>query len=391
MHFNNTSGPMYNNLCNESPDLINSVYSVFLLIIIFVNFVGNSLVCICIRCTVTLRSRPTYMFLFSLAVTDILTGLLSLPIRIKQSLHNQLFCMPISMCWFHFFSDTSLSVASIMHLLAITIDRHLFIQFPYDYESIMTRRRVYVSITVIWIYSLLWTCLNIFDWTFPNQPGVIYTENIPTCSTGNKMYFTILYVFIFLLPMLVMFTMYSIIYKTAVRHTRAMSISEIYSNRRQRRKVNKRRQMKSLKSIVIVCAAFCICWLPNIGVSLSGFWDIEYWQDLYVRDQDSFLATYFITTHTLPALHSTLNPFIYVLFNAQLRQAMLTVWGRMCNNVEQAVDNFLYAKGRGRRKRSSTSTTVSLMITTMNCHNSELLEVPKLVVTKRNIIQNSTL
>ena len=65
---------------------------------------------------------------------------------------------------------------------------------------------------------------------------------------------------------------------------------------------------------------------------MSGFWDEEFWGDLYINDHDSFVATFFIVSQILPPLNSALNPFIYAVFNTQFRIAYKAVLLRVCGN-----------------------------------------------------------
>ena len=351
----NTSDSAMNQICHQPTDTTNAIYTAFLIIVLMVNLTGNGLVCLVLKSSTLISNRPTYIFLLSLAITDILTGICSFPIRIRQSLDNQLFCMPDWVCWFHFFSDTVLSVSSIVHLLAVTIERYIAIQMPYHYDNIVTHRRAYIAVVMIWLYSALWTGLNVFDWSFPDQPGVIHDQKMAICTTGNKIYFTVLYVFIFLIPIAIMSAVYTVIYRTAAYHIRRMSQNEVHTHTKQRSKVIRQREIKTLTTIIIVFAAFCFCWIPNIGVSLSGFWNLSFWQNLYLRDRNSFIIAFFVSTQILPALHSTVNPFIYVIGNRQFRQACLKVWRRMISNFEVLYESHMKKNRRERHAESLIS------------------------------------
>ena len=322
--------------CNLDIDTttINIAYTGFLVVVILVNLFGNGLVCFVIGLSPALRSHTTNLFLFSLAMTDILLGLISLPIRIKQSLNNQLFCMPEWVCWFYYFTDTTISIASVTHLLVIAIDRFVAVQFTYIYETVLSKRRITIVIVLTWIYSLTWTCMNTFDWSNLGQRGVKYMEE-SYCITENQLYFTTLYVVIFLIPILVMAVMYSFVYHTVVRHIRSISKCQVSQERQSKARKRRAKELKALKAISIVFIAFCICWIPNIVVSLSGFWNPEYWRNLYFRNNNAFIATFFITGQILPPLNSTINPFIYAICNKQFRIGYKAVLWRLFGEEAQ--------------------------------------------------------
>ena len=305
--------------CEEEPDTINRWYTAFLLIVVLVNLTGNGLVSIVIWCSPLLRGQVTNIFIFSLAMTDVMMGIFSVPVKINQSVHNQFFCMPASVCWFHYFTDTMFSIASVTHLFVLAVDRFIAVRFTYMYETALSKRKVYFVITCIWLYSLAWTCLNIFDWSDTGRFGVQYEAAHSVCVTTNKLFFTTIYVVIFLVPILAMLFMYTFVYKTAVRHIRAISACEVREGNCQKVQRRRKREFKALRAIVVVFGTFSICWVPNIGVALSGFWDLPFWTHMYLKNHDLFIAIFFITSQILPPLNSTLNPFIYAIFNKQFR------------------------------------------------------------------------
>ena len=113
--------------------------AVFLIIILLVTLLGNSLVCTSVilyrrLCTVT------NLFVVSLAVSDLLVALLSLPFRINQTLNNFSWCNSMAMCQTWFIVDLLSTTASIWNLVMISIDRFIAIVHPFKYQKFMTKR-----------------------------------------------------------------------------------------------------------------------------------------------------------------------------------------------------------------------------------------------------------
>ena len=100
-------------------------YTILLIVTLVVGILGNSLVCMVIYSSKTLRKRTTNYFLFSLAVVDLLCALLVIPIKIAKSMKAGFFCMSVEMCYFYKTVDPIAFLASITHLFVICIDRYV--------------------------------------------------------------------------------------------------------------------------------------------------------------------------------------------------------------------------------------------------------------------------
>jgi hypothetical protein len=93
----------------------------------------------------------------NLALADLLVCLTFYPIWIIELIqtilnidsHQDLFCkLGRSTIW-------SLLIASMAALLAITVDRYLYIVKPLKYPLVVTKRRVFLAISGIWLTTVL--------------------------------------------------------------------------------------------------------------------------------------------------------------------------------------------------------------------------------------------
>ncbi|EDO45061.1 predicted protein, partial [Nematostella vectensis] len=91
----------------------------------------------------------TNTVLCSLAVSDMLTGYLSIPMFVVCNvIRNTPTCI---------MSDVFLrftSISTVAHLLAVTVDRYLAIMHALRYHMIVTRRRAYIVLFLIWVTSV---------------------------------------------------------------------------------------------------------------------------------------------------------------------------------------------------------------------------------------------
>ncbi|KAG7217504.1 hypothetical protein INR49_021431 [Caranx melampygus] len=101
---------------------------------------GNILVILAVSLERKLQNATNY-FLMSLAVADLLVGLLVMPIA--------LFLCPI---WL--FLDVLFSTASIMHLCAISLDRYVAIKKPIQHSQYKSRAKAMVKIALVWLISI---------------------------------------------------------------------------------------------------------------------------------------------------------------------------------------------------------------------------------------------
>ncbi|XP_037553981.1 5-hydroxytryptamine receptor 2B [Nematolebias whitei] len=114
---------------------------------------GNILVILAVSLERKLQNATNY-FLMSLAVADLLVGLLVMPIALITVLYNSRWPLPDFLCPIWLFLDVLFSTASIMHLCAISLDRYIAIKKPIQHSQYKSRAKALVKIALVWLISI---------------------------------------------------------------------------------------------------------------------------------------------------------------------------------------------------------------------------------------------
>lgn len=114
---------------------------------------GNGIVLIAIYQTTTLQTVSNF-FIASLAIADVSVGLLMNPILISKVAlgrwqGNHWLSKLADFMWIQSTTSTT------FNLCAVSIDRYEAITSVFKYHRIMTRRKCYVALTVIWLFSFI--------------------------------------------------------------------------------------------------------------------------------------------------------------------------------------------------------------------------------------------
>ena len=324
---NSTRGKQRSNhvSCDKPLNTLNLVYSVFLVIVMVVAFFGNIFVCLVIAKSRKLRTQSVFHLLFSLAVSDVLVSVLSLPIKLHMGIHNQQFCMNMKVCWFFYLTDIVANCSSVTHLLVISVQRFVAMMYPFENHFILSRRRIDALIGLVWMYAVLWSSLCIFNWSNPTTPSITIAENpaIRTCFNDNPIYWTVVWVAVFIIPLFVMGCLQVAILRSVKSHTKKLLRIERDADKVTRMR---RREIKVAKTVSIVYAAFTICWLPVCLLTVTASWCNECFGKFREWNPNVFVATFLVFTSMLPVLSSALNPFIYVISGDEFRKAIRTLF-----------------------------------------------------------------
>lgn len=319
------------------PDQRNSGTYAFValwIIIMLVAVFGNISVCYVIYNSRALSSLVANRFIASLAVSDLLVGVLLVPVRIYSTIRTGGFCLSRRLCHYYMTMDNVCFVASITNLLVITTDRIIAIDWPYAHQDIVTKTRSKIAIIIVWAYAAMMGGLANVKWESrpANTP-----ENV--CWTQNKGYITFVFTTVFYVPALIMGVSQARMLVIALRHSKdivsAMPLQSLSSDTHEERDHNSKRPSKQIvtrikkalkeyhavQMIMVVYGTFVACWIPVSIIALFHVWcpncaKLKQWH----------IAVF---VELLPILNSTLNFFIYSVMNREFRKA----FKRLCKKA----------------------------------------------------------
>ncbi|XP_037542016.1 trace amine-associated receptor 1-like [Nematolebias whitei] len=314
---NRTKGVTYIHPCYEidnfsynfttTPSAICVLLYAFLSLLCFGAVCGNLLVIISIIYFKQLQT-PTNSLILSLAVADLLVGIIVFPFSMAFSLsscmyHEGLFCKVRGSF------DVLLSTCSIMHLSCISVDRYYAICHPLTYKSKISHRVVVIMIAVSWSVSAL-IGIGVTISGLNNEQGE------ETSFIDILMANTVGPILSFYLPVILMLCIYLKIFLVAQRQARSIQ------NRMKCGVYVSKTEKKATKTLATVLGVFLFCWTPFfLCITFLPF------------TNNLVPIAVIETLNWLTLSNSMLNPFIYAFFYSWFRSAFkLIIFGKMFQN-----------------------------------------------------------
>lgn len=196
-------------------------------------------------------------------------------------------------------------------MVLISQERLLLIVFPLRAKVICTYKRTLKLLALIWITS------SLLHLPVPLKFEEVITVNVDgtilsfcghfSGSTGAKVYFSIMFVFYFALPLATLTVSYAKIFQTLFHSSCELDTS----NQGQGGEKAMHTRRKLAKMMLSVSVVFAVCWGPNFLFFLWVYCGGR------VRQNGFFTAT---IVQFLPIISSAINPFIYTI-NSQTFQS----------------------------------------------------------------------
>lgn len=355
-------------LKSQSPHF-RSVFLVLYVAIIVMTLVGNLMVLVVIASNAKLRT-VTNMFLASLAVSDLLIGVLNMPFQLRFHLEEQWTSGEI-MCKLVNYIQGVVIVVSIMTLTGIAVDRYYAILHPLRARHVHTVTRALVLIGVFWVLSLVLMSPQIaiqriepvLDYSLDdaNKPRLrvlhVCSEYIPDHRL-NIAYTLFFYVAVYLLPVIIMFITYGrILHHLWTRPSIGESVGSSWEG--CRRRVQEKKHIVRMLFVIVVLFAFG--WFP--------FFTCQVYALFHVDHGNSYRMLLFFS-QLLGYSNSCINPIIYCFLNDTFQQHLYrtVVQFRCCICLKSR-------RHQGRRRASSACTADSdrlngIAMTSLTRHSS---------------------
>ena len=268
--------------------------------------IGNLLI-ISSFCVFRSLLDPSRLFLISLAVSDIHTGIIILPMVIGYLLNPKYIVCKFNVCLLYTLIVKLGPLSSLWHLFIITVDRFLLIKYPFIHKPVMSYRKSGLIVGIFWAWSMLLSFTE--ELTIIDPLLMFYWHAGQDCdgkgqSVWSKGQFFMSMVICTVVPSL----LYGFIFARARRFRRRISSAALCGSTTSPK--------IGLQGAIMV--AFVVCWLP-VMLLHSGVVLCE-------RDVMVVLDTVF---SDLAYANSALNPLLYCLIRPEFRRAfklLLTTW-----------------------------------------------------------------
>ena len=287
----------------DSPKTIEIINCILNVPLIFMSTIGNALVLTAVLRTSLLRSAPSIVFLCSLAVSDLLVGLVAQPVYISNAL-------------IRIYSDSSPALkqatevmfflacgVSLSTMTAISVDRFLALRYHMRYSGLMTVKRALFTIAGIWFVFVILSCLRIV-WKRSLLFLAIVVGGIAIC----------LFISTF---------SYIRIYQIVRHHKLAIRSQQQAIQRLSNDATNVKQSTKSAINTLIYFICMIFCYLPILVVTIILAFGHSLDSRLHIAD-------------TIAFLNSSINPFLYCWRAQEIRAAVWkTIRQFFCKRARQ--------------------------------------------------------
>ncbi|XP_022801319.1 beta-1 adrenergic receptor-like [Stylophora pistillata] len=248
--------------------------------------------------------------LASLSVADFSVGLIVDPLWI------------VIRCWIKPRAETGLydsievlwvytTATTTFNICCVSVDRFIAIRFPFRHQDIVTKKRCYTVITLVWSVSLGLSISMLLQ----------NDENV-------KKFFLLLPSIIFVFPLLVVSFCYISIFRVARKQFKTMLARESSQNCDENIRVSLFLQnFKAIKTVGFVVGACIITWMPSLALYIVSCYHI------LVTDQyetfESLLYVAWPWAEAIAFTSSAMNPMIYYFRNSEFRQVFRRTFQRL--------------------------------------------------------------
>jgi len=245
----------------------------------------------------------TNSILCSLAFSDLLSGLLGIPFYLACSAVQE-----TVVCGFTQMLTKFFSISIVLHLLLVSVDRHVAVIHAIRYRSLVTKRKIFSLLLSVWLTAIFVALIQL-SWIGLDMN---VDEGIEETARVIIIYDIICIVLFFLVPLITMISCYITIFLVLRKQLRIIEQNNTPSFRKNVRRSSARERRASV-IFVIMISIYIFCWLPYFLLGL---------QHLIGNDFFTLPVSVEYTLFYYPKfLNSLLNPLLYVFCKHDFRQA----------------------------------------------------------------------
>ena len=302
----------------------------FLGLAAFLIALANSLVFVLAWHMKYLRTKTNF-FLLSLAASDLLAGVLVIPLVISCNIVilNESICVAMDIC------QRGLAISTILHLSSAVMERYLKISSPFKYNSIVTKARIAAVLISVWITAMSVSLAQLPLISSPVMKAyLIYNA-------------TVLSLFVFA-PFIVTIGAFIRIFVIMKQSKKSRQHLTTWSNRNKVQQ--KRKQRRNVKRSLIVYFVMLLCfacaWFPYFFLALL----IDLENSLMTRIPQ-WISVMFLFLKVSSALF---NPFLFTFFKADFQRALRQMASRNWSGRSDGTKEITRKTGSRRSANRST-------------------------------------
>ena len=257
----------------------------------------ENLLTIVLVCRFTNLQTKTNVILSSLALVDLITGLILVlnPILWTNAYSEH-------MCHQVYVFNSMLLLISGFHLVVVTLDRYLAILYPLYYHTYFNKYVLSCCLIISWCVPAIvnWTLFIFFK-----------DQKLDYCNCYMVLLpssFNYTFICIFMAFTVIMIIMYVIIFGQIRKQQRQIQDQTLGNSGRIKS------DFKAAKTLIVTVVCFLICWIPGMICILIS---LQYEKN----DIPMFFKQNLAYFETLAALNSGMNPIIYIIRMKSFRVA----------------------------------------------------------------------
>ena len=281
--------------------------------IFVISLVGNLLMIYVTFKTARLRTT-TNLLVANMAVADLMITFFAMPYIVMYLYLQNIWISgvigDITCKIVQYALALSISASILTHVL-IAIDRFFCIVFPFKRVTFFKNART--SYTLIWCTSFLLMSPYLVVYESKKYPdGNSYCNLRLEYLYYLQIYFCLVFVILYLIPLLFIATLYTFICRKLWKH----KVPGIRSPKLlPKREVHNK---KTVKMLIILVIAFALCWLPAHIMHLLT----------YFRNDQALPLVVSLLSYWACHLHSAVNPLLVALLNGLYRKACREIFNK---------------------------------------------------------------
>lgn len=317
-----------------------TAFSVVYGVLFLASIIGNALVCFVVFKRKDMRS-VTNLLLFNMALSDFISTVFFVPSALAVEISPNSWPLGDFMCRAPPVIGTVSVSVSIYSMVALAVERYQAVVSPFNFRASRdSHKRAFLLLIGIWLVSCAIATPQALVLTTVDIPPVTLCfedwTRISGGEAGNRVYTSVTFGVLFVIPLLVICVCYSVIFRKLWHPNNALAgqnrsrdadpEEQMSSNKLKIHGANMKR--KTTYMLLTVIVVFVICMLPTQLLVLV----------VQFRQSVLFSEAFLVSTKIAPVLalcSMTCNPFIYSFFSNKFRRAFADVFKCRCEGDSQ--------------------------------------------------------